>query len=97
MEKFSCFLCLRRSVAPKADPGPVHRARAPVFKDIFGFVFVIFDGITRTYFNCSQYAMYTVCILFSTRTTKTYGILKGHQNNPLTQRFLPRRDRVPRF
>ena len=66
-------------------------------KNIFGFVFVIFDGITRTYFNCSQYAMYKVCILFSTRTTKTCERVKGHQNNPLTQRFLQRRDRVPRF
>ena len=50
---------------------------APLFKNIFGFVFVMFDGITRTYFNCSQYAMYTVCILFSTRTTKTNCMCEG--------------------
>ena len=34
-----------------------------------GFVFVKSDFITRIYFNCRQYAMFTICILFSDLTT----------------------------
>ena len=39
----------------KADPGPAHRARAPLFENIF----VNFDCISGIYiyFNCSKHAM----------------------------------------
>ena len=36
----------------KADSEPAHQARAPLFENLVGFVFVNFDCGTRIYFNC---------------------------------------------
>ena len=61
----------------KADTGPANRARAPpppstpVWK-YFSFVFIILNCKRRIFFNCSQHAMCTICILFSILTTKAY-------------------------
>ena len=53
----------------KADAGPARRARAPPFKKNW-FVFVCFYCITRSYFESSQHAMFTMCILFTTQLQK---------------------------
>ena len=50
---------------------PVH---ATQFEKIVGFVFENFDYITCIYLNCSQYAIFTVCIFFPTLTSKTFGM-----------------------
>ena len=70
----------------KADPGlPAQWLRTTFFQNFFDFVFVKFDCITLIYFNCSQHAMFTICILCSTLTAKHQNIarvcVKGHQNN----------------
>ena len=39
--------------------------------------------------------MFTICILFTTLTTKTFDICEGASNNPQTPRILPRRDHAP--
>ena len=57
--------------APKADPGPAHRARTPCLKIFLVFIFVNFDCLTRIYINRCLYAMCTICISFFTLTTKT--------------------------
>ena len=56
------------SDAVKADPGPAHRARAPLFGKFGGFVFV--DCITRLYFHCSHHTVLTICTLLSVVTKK---------------------------
>ena len=65
--------------------------RAPLFENIFGFVFVNFDCITRIlYFNGSKDEMCT-CILFPTLTKKAYtkvkGVLRGIKTVPRPQEF----------
>ena len=62
----------------KADPG----SPPPPFENMFWFVTVNFDYITRIYFNCSQHKICTICILFSIRTTKNIGyVLRGIKTN----------------
>ena len=56
---------------PKADPGPVHSARAPSLNFFVGFVFLNFDCISRITFGWSKYRMMTLCILSFTPTKKT--------------------------
>ena len=46
------------------------------------FVFVIFDCVTRVYFNCSHQTGFTICTLFSIITTKHRVCVKKHQNKP---------------
>ena len=49
----------------KADPGPVHQARARRLRNVSGGFFVVnFESVTRRYFNNSQHAMFTM-LLFS--------------------------------
>ena len=79
----------------KADSGLAHRACATLFENVLGLFFVNFDCITRIYFNCSEHAMFTIRILFTTLIIKTFVYVKGHQNNPHTPRILPRRDYAP--
>ena len=57
----------------KADPAPAHRARAPPppFENFKGCIFEIFDRLQNTHkLYCNQYAMFTICTLFSTITIK---------------------------
>ena len=61
----------------------------------FGFDFQNVDDLIRIYFNCSQHAMYAVCILFYTLTTKPRVCMKEIQNNPQKQIILPRRPPPP--
>ena len=49
----------------------------------------LYDCITHIYFNCSQHAMITICILSSTLITKHWVYVKEHLNNSQTQRILP--------
>ena len=45
--------------------------RAPLgLKKKMGFVIVNFDSIARIYFEFSQHTMFTICILFTTLTTR---------------------------
>ena len=55
-----------------------HTGRAPI---CWGFLVGNFDCITRIYFDCSQHAMFTICILFTTLTKKKNTFdMKGHSN-----------------
>ena len=81
----------------KADPGPAHQARAPLFENFLGLVFVNFDSITRMYFHCSEHAVLTISILSSTLTTKTENMCERALKHSQTPRILPRRDRAPQF
>ena len=49
----------------------------PCLNFFFKFVFITFHCITRIYFNCSLHTMFTICILFSTLTTKHRVCVKG--------------------
>ena len=60
----------------KADPGPAHLKRAPRFEKN-GVCFCKFQQRNTHQFNCSQHAMFTICTLFSTLTTRRYGICQG--------------------
>ena len=45
------------------EPGPAHRARAPLFEIIFGFVLIIFNCKTRIIIvnmQCAQYVFYSL-------------------------------------
>ena len=65
-----------------------HRAHAPLFENIFGFIFVNFNGLIRIYFNClSQRAICTECILFFELTEWCRVCVKGHWNNSQTPRI----------
>ena len=48
---------------------------------------------------CSQHAMFTMCILFTTLTTKhrIHVCVKGHQNNLQTSKIIPCRDHDSNF
>ena len=46
----------------KADPGPRIGRVLPRLKNLLGLFFVNFDCITHIYFNCSQHAMFPICI-----------------------------------
>ena len=76
----------------KADPGPAHRARPPVWKYFWGS-FVNFDCITRLYFNRSQHGMLTLQSFFSQldRYKNIKYMLWGNKTIP---RLLPRLDRA---
>ena len=50
--------------------------------DFWAFVFVNVDCIIRIYFNCSQHAMFTICILLLPLTTKASRICEGYKKNP---------------
>ena len=55
----------------KADPGPVHQARARRLRNVSGGFFVVnFESVTRRYFNNSQHAMFTM-LLFSVLILKS--------------------------
>ena len=41
--------------------------------------------------------MFTICILFTSLTTKTYGMCEGASNQTPELRIIPRRDRAPGF
>ena len=65
------------SKTSKADPGlQAQWLRTTFFQNFFNFVFVKFDCITLIYFNCSQHAMFSICILCSTLTAKQ-GMCEG--------------------
>ena len=50
----------------------------PGLKNLFWKVICVnFDCTTRTYFDFSQHTMFTISILFTTLTTKTYGKCEG--------------------
>ena len=71
------YWLIQNSLSAKADPGPAHRARAPLFEHFWEFVFENFDCITRIFFSCSQHTMFTICISFSTLATITYILCEG--------------------
>ena len=50
----------------------------PRFVKFWGVVFVNFDSLTRIYFDFSQHAMFTICILFTTLLQKLRVCVKGH-------------------
>ena len=54
----------------RADPGPAHRARPPVW-NIFFCKFWLENTYT-IFKNFSQHTMCTICILFSVLTTRTF-------------------------
>ena len=81
----------------KADPGPAHRARAPLFKNN-KFVFVTFDCITRIYFNYSHHAKCLLYIIYSLLSLWKDGVwVKGHQNYPQNPKMRPHRGHAARF
>ena len=102
--KLKWFPCRKKYVGAlsaglsKADPGPARRARPPPprFKKIGKVVFVNFDCTTRTYFDFSQHTVFTISILFTTLTTKTYSKCEGASKQIFRPKnILPRRDRAP--
>ena len=70
----------------------------PLFKNIVGFDFSNFEGITRKYFSCIiklqylQYLFYTLPLL-----QKHKLCVKWHLNKSQTTRILPRRYNAPGF
>ena len=70
-------------------------APPPFLKKNYGFVFVNFDCITRRYFDFSSLTMFTLCILFTTFATNTWGMCEGASKQTPELKFLPRQDRPP--
>ena len=66
------------------------RSSAPAWKK--RTCFCKFSLYIRKYFDFSQHAVLTICILFTTLLTKTYGMYEGASKQTLDLRILPRRD-----
>ena len=64
------------------------RGVPPVFQK--KFVFINVDFITLIRFDFSQHAIFSICILFTTLTTKKYGMCEGVSKQTPDPIILPR-------
>ena len=82
----------------KADPAPAHRARPNVWKFLRVYVRVYFWKFRFHYTHqlyCNQHAVFTICILFSTLTTKAKGMCKGASKQSPDLKIIPPGSQIP--
>ena len=70
----------------RTDAQP-HTPTPRLKKKIIVVCFCKLDCITRIWFNYCQHAMFTICIYSLLSLWKDRVYVKGHQNNPETQKF----------
>ena len=71
------------------------RTGQPPFEILYRVFLKIFTQCNTHKRYSNQHEMFTICILFSTFTTKAW--VMGHQNNLQASKIQPNRDHPPRF